>query len=282
MRLGSSTSPYMICFTKVCHVLLHFRWICYTLADRAGAQLVCTSTITFIEVVEMVDDHAPQKSEIPDRKTREDTSTFVRRVWKFQFKHHFWSVNSLGNHTVNKLHRFGVVFVCFNREDFFFRAFAKIFWIRLALPHFSCIHFFYWGASLLGEILDLLLKMLSKTWLYKCYKLCAWNECFPLIHLTFATTFSTVNPTFLLEDLLLSKKSVYMKNAEERARFKIFWRKLWKWSLPCQILQNLWFWRVILWGGMPHHLPKSPFWARKQKSELTVFNLTPWKISIFT
>ena len=145
-------------------VLLHFRWIYYTLADRAGAQLVCTSAIAFIEPVEMVDDDAPQKSEIPDRKTREDTSTLVRRVWKFQLKHHFWSVNSLGNPTVNKLHRFGVVFVSFNREDFIFRAFAKIFWIWLALPHFSCIHFFYCGVSLPGEILDFLSKMTSKTW----------------------------------------------------------------------------------------------------------------------
>ena len=144
--------------------LLHFQSICLHLANRVVAQLVCTSAIAFIELVEMVDDDAPQKSEIPDRKTREDTSTLVRRVWKFQLKHHFWSVNSLGNHTVNKLHRFGVVFVGFDREDFIFRAFAKIFWIRLALPHFSCIHFFYWGASLLGEILDFLSKMTSKTW----------------------------------------------------------------------------------------------------------------------
>ena len=144
--------------------LLHFRWICYTLADRAGAQPVCASAIAFVELVDMVDDHAPQKSEIPDRKTRKDTSILVRRVWKFQLKHHFWSVNSLGNHTVNKLHRFGVVFVGFDRADFIFRAFAKIFWIRLALPHFSCIHFFYWWVSLLGEILDLLSKMTSKTW----------------------------------------------------------------------------------------------------------------------
>ena len=144
--------------------LLHFQSICLHLANRVVAQLVCTSAIAFIELVEMVDDDAPQKSEIPDRKTREDTSTLVRRIWKFQLKHYFLSVNSLGNHTVNKLHRFGVVFVCFNREDFIFRAFAKIFWIRLALPHFSCIHFFFLGISLLGEILDLLSKMTSKTW----------------------------------------------------------------------------------------------------------------------
>ena len=31
----------------------------------------------------------------------------------------------------------------------------------------------------------------------------------------FSTTFSTVNPRFLLEDLLSSKKNVYMKNAQE-------------------------------------------------------------------
>ena len=58
--------------------------------------------------------------------------------------------------------------------------------------------------------------------------LCVWIERFPLIHLTFSTVFSTVNRIFLLEDLLLGKKSVYMKNAEERAGFKIFWRKSWK------------------------------------------------------
>ena len=156
----------MIRFRKVCvrHGLLHFRWICYAVADRAGAQLVCTSAIAFIELVEIVDGDAPQKSETPDPKTREDTSTLVRRVWKFPLKHHFWSINSLGNRTVNKLYRFGVVFVFFDREDFIFRAFAKIFWIRLALPHFSCIHFFYWGVSLLGEIFDLLSKILLKTW----------------------------------------------------------------------------------------------------------------------
>ena len=44
----------------------------------------------------------------------------------------------------------------------------------------------------------------------------------------FSTVFSTVNRIFLLEDLLLGKKSVYTKNAEERAGFKIFCRKSWK------------------------------------------------------
>ena len=47
-------------------------------------------------------------------------------------------------------------------------------------------------------------------------------------------TFSTVNPRFLQEDLLSQKKSVYMKNAEGRAWFEIFWQKSWKCSLPCQ------------------------------------------------
>ena len=47
------------------------------------------------------------------------------------------------------------------------------------------------------------------------------------IHLTFSTVFSTVNPRFLHEDLISRKKTVYMKNAEERARFEIFWRKSW-------------------------------------------------------
>ena len=54
----------------------------------------------------------------------------------------------------------------------------------------------------------------------------------------FSATFSTVNPRFLQEDLLPRKKCVYMKNAEERAGFKTFWRKLWKWSLPCQNSQK--------------------------------------------
>ena len=54
----------------------------------------------------------------------------------------------------------------------------------------------------------------------------------------FSTSFSTVNPRFLQEYLLPCKKSVYRKNAEERAGFKIFWRKLWKWSLPCQNWQK--------------------------------------------
>ena len=154
----------MIHFRKVCHGLLHFQSICLHLANRVVAQLVCTSAIAFIELVEMVDDDAPQKSEIPDRKTREDTSTLVRRVWKFKLKHHCWSVNSLGNHTGNDLYSFFVVFTGFDREGFTFKTFAKIFWIRLALPHFSCIHFFYRGVSLLGEIFDLLSKILLKTW----------------------------------------------------------------------------------------------------------------------
>ena len=43
----------------------------------------------------------------------------------------------------------------------------------------------------------------------------------------FFATFSTVNPTFLHEDLISRQKTVYMKNAQERARFEIFWRKSW-------------------------------------------------------
>ena len=58
----------------------------------------------------------------------------------------------------------------------------------------------------------------------------------------FSTSFSTVNPGFLQDDLFFSKKSVYMKNAEERARFEIFCRKSWifKYSLskPQKLIQN--------------------------------------------
>ena len=43
----------------------------------------------------------------------------------------------------------------------------------------------------------------------------------------FSATFSTVNPRLLHEDLISRKKTVYMKNAEERAGFEIFWRKSW-------------------------------------------------------
>ena len=69
--------------------------------------------------------------------------------------------------------------------------------------------------------MDLLLKMLPKTWSYKCFV-------FRLsIHLTFSTVFSTVNPIFLHDDLISRKKTVYMKNAEERVGFEIFWRKSW-------------------------------------------------------
>ena len=107
-----------------------------------------------------------------------------------------------------------MVFVSFGREDFIFRTFAKIFWIRLALPHFSCIHFFNWNPSLPGEILDFLLKMSSKTWLYKCYV-------FGMsISLSFSTTFSAVHPRFLQEDLLFSKKKCIHEKCGRASRIQ--------------------------------------------------------------
>ena len=112
--------------------------------------------------------------------------------------------------------------------------FTKIFRIGLALPHFSCILIFYWKSSHHGEILNLVSKMLSKTWSYKCFV-------FGLsIHLTFSTVFSTVNPIFLHDDLISRKKTVYMKNVEERAGFEIFWRKSWVFTVcfPCQNRQK--------------------------------------------
>ena len=95
------------------------------------------------------------------RKVRADWS------WRCPWKKHCQrarAVNSLGNHTVNNIHSFWVVFAGFDREDFISKDFAKIFRIRLALPHFSCIHFFYWKPILLGDIVDLLSKILLKTW----------------------------------------------------------------------------------------------------------------------
>ena len=62
----------------------------------------------------------------------------------------------------------------------------------------------------------------------------AHNTCITM----FSTIFSTVNPRFLHDDLIFRKNMVYMKNAKERAGFNIFWRKPWKWSLPCQNLQK--------------------------------------------
>ena len=110
--------------------------------------------------------------------------------------------------------------------------FAKIIRIGLALPHFSCILYFFWKSSHHGEILDLLPKMLSKPRSYKCFV-------FGLsIHLTFSTVFSTLKPIFLHDDLISSKKSIYMKNAEERARFEIFCRKSWTLCSPCQNRQK--------------------------------------------
>ena len=80
--------------------------------------------------------------------------------------------------------------------------FAKIFRIGLALPHFSCILYFFWKSSHHGEILDLLSKMLSKPRSYKCFV-------FGLsIHLTFSTVFSTVDPIFLHDDLISRKNTI--------------------------------------------------------------------------
>ena len=43
----------------------------------------------------------------------------------------------------------------------------------------------------------------------------------------FRRHFGTVNPIFLQDDLFFSRKSVYMKNAEQRAGFEIFCQKSW-------------------------------------------------------
>jgi len=73
--------------------------------------------------------------------------------------------NSLGNHTVNKSHTFGMVFVDFDTEDVRLRTSNVAYRIRLARAHFSCVVKFVGGQSLRGEIVDLLSKMTSKTWL---------------------------------------------------------------------------------------------------------------------
>ena len=92
-----------------------------------------------------------------------------------------------------------------------------MFRIRLAVPHFSCIHFFYWKISHLGEILDLLSKM---TWN-------AQSKHITLVLSCFRRHFGTLNPIFLQNNLFFSKKSVYKKNAKQQAGFEIFFQKSW-------------------------------------------------------
>ena len=60
-----------------------------------------------------------------------------------------------------------------------------------------------------------------------------------LIHLMFSTVFSTANPRFLEYDLIFTKNTVYMKNAEEWAGLNLFWRKSWKLRFLLQIIKNL-------------------------------------------
>ena len=70
---------------------------------------------------------------------------------------------SLGNHTVNQSHTFGMVFVDFDREDVRLRTSNVAYRIRLARAHFSCVVKFVGGQSLRGEIVDLLSRMTSKS-----------------------------------------------------------------------------------------------------------------------
>ena len=65
--------------------------------------------------------------------------------------------------------------------------------------------------------MDLVSKMLSKTWVIQVF--CVWIEHSPYVF----DSISIVNPIFLHDDLICRKKTVYMKNAEERARLEIFW-----------------------------------------------------------
>ena len=72
--------------------------------------------------------------------------------------------NSLGNHTVNNLHIFSVVFVGFDRENINTQDFRQ----NISNParsstFFMYTVFFFWKSSHHGEILDLLSKILSKT-----------------------------------------------------------------------------------------------------------------------
>ena len=109
-------------------------------------------------------------------------------------------------------------------------SFDKIFWVGLALPHFSCIHvsYFFWKSTHHGEILSFVLKYCRKR------EVNDWipthNTCITM----FSTVFSTQNPRFLHDELIFHKNMVYIKNAEERAGLKIFCQKSWEWSPPCQ------------------------------------------------
>ena len=124
--------------------------------------------------------------------------------------------NSLGNHTVNRWHSFGVVFEYFDKEY----QNNQDFWQNISNPACCSAFFtytlFYWKICQLGEILDLLSQNDVENMII-IQALCVWIERF--------TSFSTVNPRFLQDDLFSSKKSVYMKNAEQRAGFETFCRK---------------------------------------------------------
>ena len=85
-------------------------------ARRATARLVYTSAMAFIQHVEEVEDHPPHEYEVSTPKTFCRRSICVNRLQDGRREGKSWPTNSLGNHTVNLLHSFGVVFVDFDKE----------------------------------------------------------------------------------------------------------------------------------------------------------------------
>ena len=103
--------------------------------------------------------------------------------------------------------QFSTGFVDFDREDFISKTFDKIFCIRLALPHFSCISYFLWKSTHHGEILDLVSKYCRKR------EVNDWIPTHNTWITMFSTVFSTQNPWFLHDELIFRKNMIYMKNA---------------------------------------------------------------------
>ena len=127
--------------------------------------------------------------------------------------------DSLGNHTVNTLHSFPVVFVEFDKEDVNFHDFRQ----NILNPARCCAFFmytlFFWKSRQYGEILDLPVENVVKNVIIQV--ICVWIEHFTHVFDDIFDSKSKISP-FWFD---FQKKNVYMKNEEQRAGFKIFWRK---------------------------------------------------------
>ena len=147
---------------------------------------------------------------------------------------HSRRINSLGKYTVNNLPSFFYDFCRFWQGRLHFQSFHQNILNSLFRIFMYTLFLLKNKSSRKNHGFRVENDVENVRWMRGKRPIQAHSACITM----FSTSFSTVNPRFLQEDLFSSKKSVYMKNAEERARCKIFWRKLWKWSIPCQNLQK--------------------------------------------